>query len=157
MGKGPLSVVREGLQGYADRGVFRGFSEVKAAGVPHAFRFEWLTKKPLLFCVDTEKGVLKFKNILPNLPRGSPMYVELRRFLSERSTSDVPTHRRIDPKRAELTCVNRNGNVSISIQVKRNQFAYGVNRIVNVVHEIFVHLNDSYADYMWENFDLPQE
>jgi len=32
-----------------------------------------------------------------------------------------------------------------------------VNKIVNLAHEIFVHLKDHYADYLWESFDAPQE
>ncbi|MEE2613434.1 MAG: hypothetical protein VX975_06395 [Acidobacteriota bacterium] len=36
-----LAVVRERLQGYADRGVFRGFSEQSPAAGRYRFRFSW--------------------------------------------------------------------------------------------------------------------
>ncbi|HEX8186367.1 MAG TPA: hypothetical protein VF747_16500, partial [Blastocatellia bacterium] len=60
-------------------------------------------------------------------------------------------------KRAEVSCYNRGGIVSISLKVKNNQYAYGVNRIVNLVHELFLHLRDMHPDYLAENFDVPQE
>ena len=152
-----LNVVREGLQAYADRGVFRGFSEAKAGRGEHTFTFEWLSRRPLSFTVDTEKGVLKFKNILPGVPLKSALYSELKQFVNERHDGALPEHRRIDRRRAEVTCSNRGGAVSIALRVKKNQYAYGVNKIVNLAHEIFVHLKDHYADYLWESFDAPQE
>jgi hypothetical protein len=47
--------------------------------------------------------------------------------------------------------------VSISLKVKKNQYAYAVNRIVNLVHELFVHLRNAHPDYLVEYFDVPQE
>ena len=152
-----LNVVRQALQAYADRGVFRGFSESKAARGEHSFTFEWLSRRPLRFTVDTENGVLKFKNLLPGVPTHSALYSELKRFVDQRHDRDLPEHRRIDRRRAEVICSNRGGSVSIALTVKRNQYAYGVNKIVNLAHEIFVHLKDHYADYLWESFDAPQE
>ena len=32
-----------------------------------------------------------------------------------------------------------------------------MNRAVNLVHEIFMHLHTYFPEYMWENFDAPQE
>ena len=87
----------------------------------------------------------------------SALYSELKRFLKTRSDFELPDHRRIDPKRAEVLCVNRGGKVSIGLKVKRNQYPYALNRLVNLVHELFVQLNDLHPDYMCENFDVPQE
>ena len=157
MANRPLDVVREGLQAYADRGIFRGFSETRAIRGEHSFTFEWLGRRPLCFSVDTESCVLKFKNLLPGVPSGSELYSDLKQFVTARHDSTLPEHRRIDRRRAEVKCSNRRGSVSISLTVKRNQYAYGVNKIVNLAHEIFVHLKDHYADYLWESFDAPQE
>jgi len=152
-----LEVVRSALQGYANRGVFRGLDEKKAHNGSHAFRFWWLGDRQLEFSVDTGKSALTFKQLLPNVPSKSPMYLELRRFIKSRSDLDLPVHRRIDPRRAEVVCTNRNGSVSITLRVKKSQYAYGLNRLVNLVHELFVQLNDVHPDYMCENFDVPQE
>lgn len=146
--------VRESLQSYADRGVFRGFSEVESGA---RFTFTWLTRRSMDFRLDRERGVLHFKDLLPNIPARSALYGELKAFVEERHGRELPEHRRIDRRRAEAACSNRRGRVSISLQVKRGAYAYGVNRIVNLVHEIFLHLHDAYPEYLAENFDLPQE
>ncbi|HSE97433.1 MAG TPA: hypothetical protein VLD57_04130, partial [Blastocatellia bacterium] len=68
-----------------------------------------------------------------------------------------PRHRLIDKAQADLRWANRAGSVSISLKIKNGHYKYGLNRLINLVHELFVHLNYSYANYMAENFDLPQE
>jgi hypothetical protein len=149
----PLSVIRERLQSYADRGVFRGFSEVKRGH----FSFVWLMQREMELKADTSKHLLRFDRILPGLPARSAMYSELRSFIKGRHDRELPEHRRIDRRRAEVSCANRAGFVSISLKVKNNHYDYGVNRIVNLVHELFVHLRDVYPEYLVENFDAPQE
>ena len=149
--------VRAALQSYADRGVFRGFSEAKTRTGKIGFTFLWQTPRPLEFVADTNKDTLAFKNLLPDVPSGSAMHAELRRFLEGLHDRRLPKHRRIDRARAEVVCNNRRGNLSISLKVKNNQYAYGVNKLVNLAHELFVHLNDCHADYMSETFGLSQE
>lgn len=153
----PLDVVRKSLQVYADRGVFRRLNEGKARNGKHSFTFVWLGDRPLEFAIDTEAGLLTFKHLLPNVPSNSVLYSDLKRFLKSRCDAHLPKHRRIDPKRAEVVCVNRAGNVSIALKVRNNLYAYGLNRLVNLVHEVFVQLSDSHPEYMCENFDVPQE
>ncbi len=153
MARGSLAVVREKLQGYADRGVFRGFGEAKAGH----FRFVWGIHHEMELIVDSERKVLRFRRLLPDLPADSELYRELKGFIAERHLPDLPEHRRIDRRRAEVFCSNRGGNVSISLRVKNNQYAYGVNRIVNLVHELFVHLKDVHPGYLAESFDVPEE
>lgn len=153
MAKGCLNVVREHLQTYADRGVFRGFSEVKSGH----FEFVWLIRHQMELSVDTVKHVLRFKRLLPGIPASSALYAELKGFVRERHASSLPSHRRIDRRRAEVSCSNRRGFVSVSLTVKNNQYAYGVNKIVNLVHELFLHLREAHPEYLAENFDVPQE
>ncbi len=107
--------------------------------------------------VDTAKHMLSFKKLLPGVPASSAIYGELKGFIKQRHDRNLPEHRRIDLKRAEVSCSNRGGFVSISLKVKNNQYAYGVSRIVNLVHELFLHLRDAHPEYLVENFDVPQE
>lgn len=153
MAKSYLNVVRESLQAYADRGIFRGLSETRSGH----FSFVWVIRHQMELSVDTAKHVLKFKQLLPGIPAKSKMYTELKKFLEQRHDKELPEHRRIDRRRAEVSCTNRGGFVSISLRVKKNQYAYAVNRIVNLVHELFLHLRDAYPEYLMENFDVPQE
>ena len=153
----PLKTVTQTLQTYADRGVFRGFTEVRSAQRRRAFRFAWLTNRPMDLCLDTQRKMLRFEHLLPNIPAKSAMYAGLRTFVQQRHDPELPRHRRIDRKLAEATCRNRGGDVSISLKIKNRQYAYGVRKIVNLVHELFVHLRDTHPDYLSENFDVPQE
>jgi len=157
MSKSSLTIIRENLQAYADRGVFRGFSETVARGGVHSFGFTWLVTHPLELNVDTKSGILKFKDLLPNVPGNSPLHSDLKRFLRERTIGALPKHRRIDKSRAELLCRNNAGKITIALKVRNNQYRYGLNKIVNLVHELFVHLNDAHVDYMRDSFDAPQE
>ena len=153
MAKGCLNVVRERLQTYADRGVFRGFSEVKSGH----FEFVWLIRHQMELSVDPVKHVLRFKQLLPGIPASFGAVRELKGFIRDRHASSLPSHRRVDRRRAEVSCSNRRGYVSVSLTVKNNQYAYGVKRIVNLVHELFLYLRDAHPEYLAENFDVPQE
>ncbi|HEX4951217.1 MAG TPA: hypothetical protein VFZ34_31460 [Blastocatellia bacterium] len=149
----PLQIVRESLQTYAERGVFRGFSE----GKPGQFTFVWFYQHPMELIVDPKAHALRFKQLLPGVPARSAFAAELKCFIAERQDEALPDHRRIDRKRAEVSLTNRGGVVSLALKVKRNDYAYGVNKLVNLVHELFVHLRAEYPEYLVENFDVPQE
>ncbi|PYP84994.1 MAG: hypothetical protein DMF61_18235 [Blastocatellia bacterium AA13] len=149
--------IRAALQKYADRGVFRGFSETRSRNGKLAFTFLWQTPRQLEFVADIDNQTLMFRNLLPNILAGSPMHSELRKFVEGLHDRQVPKHRRIERARAEVTCATRGGNLSVSLKVKNNQYTYGVNRLVNLTHELFVHLNDCYSEYLSEQFDMPQE
>src|SRR2546427_1073100 len=114
----PLNTVREGLQAYADRGVFSGFSEIKNGH----FQFVWALNHRMELSMDTAKHELRFKRLLPNVPAKSALYAELKRFIEQRHDKELPEHRRIDRKRAEVSCANRGGFVSVSLKVKNNQY-----------------------------------
>lgn len=153
MAKGSLAVVQEKLQEYADRGVFRGFSESRNG----QYRFVWGVYGEIELIVDTDRGILRFRRMLPNLPARSELYDELRSFVAARHDRALPEHRRIDRRRAEASCSTRQGSFSLQLKVNRNDYAYAVNRSINLVHELFVHLKDVHPGYLAENFDVPEE
>ena len=152
-----LKIIRAGLQAYADRGVFRAFEESSAGRERYDFTFLWLTRRPVELSYDAGRGVLRFNDLLPNIASRSKMYAELKGFLKQYHNGDLPRHRLIDERRASLSFANRGGSVSIAMKIKNNQYEYGLNRLINMAHEVFVHLQYSYADYMCENFDMPEE
>lgn len=154
---GPLVVVRQALKAYADRGAFKKLSEAALPGGKHSFTFLWLTPRPVELLCDTRKGTLELPGLLPNVPARGALYSDIRRLLAERHDGEVPSHRRIDRRRAEVACVNTRGSVSIALAVKKNQYAYGLNRLVNLVHDLFFHLRASYDDYMCESFGARRE
>src|ERR1051325_8252224 len=106
MANRPLNVVREHLQVYADRGIFRGFSEIRSG----QFSFVWLIRHQMELSVDTTKNVIRFKGLLPGIPARSLMYAEVKRFIHQLHDSELPDHRRVDRRRAEVSCSNRLGS-----------------------------------------------
>ena len=152
-----LTVVRKRLQGYADRGVFRGFSEQPPAAGRHRFRFSWLGTQPLALVYGSETGTFVFRNLLPNVSARSSLHRDLQAFVVGRASPRLPAHRRVDRRRARIRCVLSRGAVSLELVATRNHHEYGVNRVVNLVHEIFVFLHACHPEYMWENFDAPEE
>ena len=45
----------------------------------------------------------------------------------------------------------------IRVVAKRGYHAYGIDRAVNLVHEIYLHLHTYFPEYLWENYDVPQD
>jgi hypothetical protein len=157
MARNGLSVVRKVLQEYADRGILRGFNERQGRSGKTEFTFLWLTEYPLHLVCDAQNASVRFNNLLPAMPAKSTAYADLRKFLKERVEGDLPKHRMVAPGRAAVRFVNRQGSVSLVLTVHRNQYRYGVKTILNLVNEIFLLLQRSHTEYMWEHFNLPQE
>lgn len=153
----PLAEVRAGLQDYADRGVFRGLAEQPARGGRRRFSFGWLAPAPFTLLYDPAAGTLTFRDLLPNVGSRSPLAAALRKFIRGRTSAELPPHRRIDPRRAGVRCSIRRGALTVEVVAKPSHHGYGVNRAVNLVNELFVHLHTYHPEYMWENFDAPQE
>jgi hypothetical protein len=152
-----ISRIRASLHGYADRGVFRGLNEEKSGTGKYDFTFVWLTERPLDFHFDSARSVMRFRNLLPNVELRSPVYESLKVLVKERQGDDLPAHKRIDRARAEIACSRRDGNVSIALTIKNNEYDYGVNRLINLVHELFVHLQESHFEYLAANFNISEE
>lgn len=152
-----LAIVRKHLKPYVDRGVFRGFHESGVRGGKTQFSFTWLEAEAFIVVTDPKTATLTVRNVLPNVEPRSDLDQELRAYLKGRYDRSLPAHRRIDAGRAEVSLVNRGGQVSIVWKVKRNQYAYAVRRLLNLLNEIFVLLHTQFFEYMVENFDASQE
>lgn len=142
------------LQGYADRAVFRGFSRGPVRAGRIVFKITWHRDRLFELILDTRKRTLAFPLVLPKVPPRSAMYREFRRFLESRSSKKVPAHRRIDPKKAAVRCVNRRGKVSLTLLVLTGDYEYGARKIIHLVHEIFLEFLGEYFEYQVEAFDL---
>jgi hypothetical protein len=152
-----LSGVRRSLQAYADRGVFRAFTERPARAGRHYFRFVWLAHRPFTLTYEPKTGTVTFTNVLPRVPARSALYDELKRFVEGRAGGGLPSHRRIDPRRAKPSCSSRRGTMLVHVVAKRGHHAYGANRAVHLVHEIFLHLHSYFPEYLWENYDVLED
>ncbi len=152
-----LAAVRRRLQSYADRGVFRGYTERPARAGRYYFRFLWLARDPFTLTYEPNTGTLTFTNVLPYVPGRSTLYGELKRFIQGRSAARLRAHRRIDPRRARPGCSSRRGTMLVHVVAKPGHHAYAAGKAVNLVHEIFLHLHSYYPEYLWEHYDVSQD
>jgi hypothetical protein len=148
--------VAEVLEGYAQRGVFRGFSRAPAIRDGKcAFKLVWHHDRAFELVFDARRNTLRFPLLLPNVAADSSMYGELKRFIEERHSTEIPEHRRIDRRKAVASVSNRRANVSLTMRLL-NDDEYGARKLIHLATEVFlVFLQDGrYYDYMVENFDL---
>lgn len=151
------SRVAAALQRYADRGVFRAFSSRAGRGGRRAFQFTWLARRPIVTEYDPPTRVLTFKRLLPRVAAYPDLSRELRRVVHDHQTAAVPAHRRIDPRRVQVGCRVRGGDLSLTLAVKGPHHAYAVQRGLNLVNEMFVLLQANYPGYLIECFDYSAE
>lgn len=150
-----IEAVAATLENYARRGVFRGFSRGPVKNGIAAFRMVWHRDRVFDLVFDANRGTMRFPAVLPDVRAGSKMYADLKAFIKARQSGELPAHRRIDAKKARLASSVRGGAVSLALTVQNGDYQYGAQRLINLVHEIFlVFLADSYYEYMIEAFDL---
>ncbi len=145
------------LQHYADRGVFKGFSSRQGPGGRLDFRFTWLTPRPTMLSYDPPARLITFRNLLPGLRSKSALLVDVKALIDERAGRAILGHKRIDPRRVELGCSVRRGQVSVTLTVRGKHHDYAVRKGLNLVNDIFVLLHSTYPDYLSEHFGLPAD
>lgn len=148
--------VRDVLRGYAGRGVFRSISDGEQHVSKTSFTMVWHHGLAFRFVLDSSAGTVAFPALLPAVPARSSMAKELKAFLNQFQTSEVPSHRRIDPAKARLQVTFRGGTVSLALVVKNREFEYATRRLVHLAQEVFmVFLPDGpYYDYRIEKLGL---
>jgi hypothetical protein len=146
----PLSVVHRTLHDYAQRGVFGAFHQDGPQ-----FRFTWLWNQPFQLQFDARRHTLIFPALFP---KAGPIETELRRFIRDCCSKERVEHRRIDLKRLKVTCVRRQGAISLACQVQDSDYEYGVKKAINLVSEIFLtFLNTEHHEYLVEHFQRPED
>jgi hypothetical protein len=134
-----MKEVRKVFESYAQRGVFRSYSESR----PGEFRFRWLWN--LAFYVTEKSGALTFHDLLPNVRSRSKIETDLREFIASCASKDRPEHRRLIPARMS----KKKGLVSLVFKVSN---AEDVRKAINLVNEIFLtHLNLEHPLYVSEH------
>ncbi len=144
------------LEEYAQRGVFRGFSAGPIRRGKATFKIAWHRDQVFELIFDPAQDALRFPRVLPNVPLGSPMHKEFKKFVKARQSPDLPDHRRIDRDKAQLKTHCRAGNLSFTLAMLDGDLEYGTRKIIALVHEIYlIFLNDgAWYDYMVEEFDI---
>lgn len=153
-----IDAVREVLEGYATRGVFRSYSELPAKGAKAMFRFHWLWNAPFTLAFDTGRNAILFEKLLDSVPPGSPVDLSVRRFLAEAAAPERPEHRRADPRRIGITVSNRSGALTLRFRIKDDGIQPAVRKAINLVNELLAsHLSMEQPEYLAKVFRLPED
>ena len=152
----PVELVATILEGYATRGVFRGFSRGPVRGGKASYKMLWHRDRFFELILDPTRKAMRFPVVLPEVPAGSSMSREYGQFVQSRGDTSLPPHRRIDPKKAVVRPVHRAGSIGLAVAVKGGDYEYATRKLIHLVHETFmVFLYDGrYYDYLVETFDL---
>ena len=145
-----MALVRETLEGYANRRVFGSFHQEG-----DHFRFTWLWNLPFELRFDARRRTLIFPQLLPE---AATLQSDLRRFVRSCSSKQRPEHRRLDTKRVKVSCVNRQGAISLSFRIIPGHVDYGVRKAINLVNEIFLSfLSVHHHQYLVDHFRRPED
>ena len=145
-------MVAEVLQGFANRGVFRGFSQGPSRAGRATFKLVWHRERLFELTFDERRKTLRFPAVLPGVD--AAMFRDLKSFIASRQSEDMPEHRRIDPQRMQVSCSLKAGDVALS--ATGDDVENVTRRLVSLVHEIYMVFlyEPRYYDYLIETFDL---
>jgi hypothetical protein len=145
------------LQSYADRGVFRGFRATPGARGRVDYSFTWLFRRPMLAVFHPSRSVVAFPALFPGVAADSALKSGLAALVSSRASRSQPAHKRVDARRARLSCSVRRGDWSLAVHIRGNNHEYAVRKAVNLINELCLLLRETYPDYLISRFDLSTE
>lgn len=151
-------VVRDTLLEYARRGVFRGFDhEDTSEGV--VFRFHWMGPRPYQIALRTAgdgTDSLVARRLLPAVSEHPGLQSDLETLLADRAS--LPPHRRVDPDRASATLTpDGAGALELVVSIRNGHHEYATRKLLNLINEMWVRLQDRHQRYLWEVFQAPRE
>ena len=146
------------LQSFAERAVFRGFSQGGTRGPRTTFKMLWHRDRNFELVVDSTRGTLTFPCVLPEVPARSSMDREFREWVAGRQSDELPEHRRIDSRKCSLACTSKKGEMGVVLTLAGAEpdWDYGTRKLIALVHEVYLtFLNDGrYYTYLIDTFDL---
>jgi hypothetical protein len=155
MAGSPAAIVREGFRAFADRQIFRNFTEERGKNGTIRFTFLYLTDRPMTIEFIERTQTLVIRNMLPRVSPG--LYADLQTYLANLSDSRLPPYRRIDKRSAGARLVRTRGHVSLVFEIRGNRYTYAVEKLVNVASWIRTYLQAQHQVYLWEVMGEPQD
>ncbi len=152
----PVDRVAQVLEGYAARGVFRGFSRGPSTRGKTTFKMLWHQDRFFELILDVKQKTMRMPVVLPEVPARSPMIRDFKEFVESRFSKELPEHRRIDRRKVRISTAHRGGHLSLTLKVAGSDFEYVARKFIHLVHEVYLSfLNDGrYYSYMLRTFDL---
>ena len=144
------------LEGFARKGVFRGFSRPQGSRSKAQFTVLWHRNQLFQWVWNDAGASLRIACVVPAVPAKSAMYRDLKAWLKARQDDALPAHRRCDRNKLALKTYNRGGDVALTAHVLDGDVEYGVNKLVSLVNEIYLDFLASglYFEWLVETFEL---
>lgn len=77
---------------------------------------------------------------------------------ADREAATLPAHRTVDPTRASAALsADGAGGLDLVVTVEDGHHEYATRKLLNLINEIWVRLQDRHQRYMWEVFQAPRE
>jgi hypothetical protein len=137
--------------------VFRGFRASSAQRGRVEYEFLWLWRRPLHAVFEIRSGMLSFPALFPGVGGAAEMLSVLKGLVASRAERHQPAHKRIDARRARVSCAVRNGVFSLAVHIRGANHEYAVRHALNLINELFLALQETYPDYLIERFGLSTE
>lgn len=145
------------LQQYASRGVFRGFSATEGARGTRAYRFHWLTRRPITVSLNPSRKTLVFPQLFPAVASTPGVAAALRETLRARQQPGVPPHRRIKRQQLDVTLEGRAGDLSLKVQMRGRDTAANISIVLTLINDFHLVLHECYPDYLVAHFGVSDE
>jgi hypothetical protein len=153
-----FSPIAGALQQYADRGVFRGFSMERGTRGRERYQFAWLTRQPTTAVFDPVRATLSFPGLMPGVRRGSVVARALTAIVEARmGRVGIPAHKRIDRRRALVSCAAGARGFSLEMSLRGRQHEYVVRHALNLINDLFLQLHEAHPEYLIEHFGMSSE
>lgn len=108
----------------------------------------------MILRLDTKAGILRFHSLFPHIDKKSLVFAALRTHVEGCTHRGLPSHRRLDGRRARAAYAVRKGDFSLTLKVSGQHYEYAVRRALNLINELFLLLHETYPDYLVEHFGL---
>ncbi len=115
------------------------------------------SSQPMIVTYHPKTAALTFQDLLPGVGRDPSLVSALKALVDEHGGASVPLARRIDPRRVGVRCRVRAGNLSLAFSVKGSNHLYAVQRGLNLVNLLFLHLQSYYPEYLVAQFGFSSE
>jgi len=152
-----VDIIRQRIKHYSNRGVLQGFSESQNRRGKTTFRSRWLLGHEFSLSLDSAKGELVVRNLLPAIGNRRFIDLDLRKFITARTDTKLPAHRRLDAARVTLIYTNRKQHVSLVMSPQEDQYAYAIKTLFTILNDLFAYLHLYHIDYLHRKFRVPEE
>lgn len=137
--------------------MFRGFSATEGPRGARAYRFLWLTKRPLTVSFNPSRKTLAFQHLFPAVAATPGVATALRETLRARQQPNAPAHRRIKRQQLDVVLEGRAGDLSLKVQMHGRDMAANISTVLTLINDFHLVLHECYPDYLVAHFGVSDE